>query len=146
MTRYLAVFLFSLLFIPPAAAQLPGGVLPEAGIAVTPSDEPRRLGNLVNDQMRQFKMRKDCELDLPECLPAIRAIIEQEERDRMWMGLGILAILLLLVLVAMREGEKKRAQSEKEWANHKKLGDRIKAKWRGEVTDPYKDSDPLGDE
>lgn len=145
MTRYLAVFLFSLLFVPLAAAQRAGGGPPESGI-VTPSDEPRRLGNVVNDQMRQFKMRKDCELDLPECLPAIRAIIEQEKRDRMWMGLGILAVLLLLVLVAMREGEKKKMQSEKEWAHHKKLGERIKSKWRGEVTDPYKDKDPLGDE
>lgn len=145
MTRYLAIVLISLAFIPAAYAQRAGGGPPESGV-VTPSDEPRRLGNVVNDQMRQFKMRKDCELDLPECLPAIREIIEQEKRDRMWMGLSILAILVLLLLVVMRESEKKRAQADKEWAHHKKLGERIKAKWRGEVTDPYKDKDPLGDE
>ncbi|NKB44437.1 MAG: hypothetical protein GKS03_09195 [Alphaproteobacteria bacterium] len=144
MKRYLIAILFSLIFAPLAVAQQAGGVPPEAG--VVPSDEPRRLGNVVNDQMRQFKMRKDCELDLPECLPAIRAIIEEEKQNRMWMGFGITAVVLLLVLVAMREGEKKRVQAEKEWAHHHKLGDRIKAKWRGEVTDPYKDSDPLGDE
>ncbi len=96
--------------------------------------------------MCQFKMRRDCEMDLPECLPAIREIIDTEKRNRMWMGLGILGILTLLVLVAMREAEKKKQRDQKEWAHHNQLGERIKHKWRSEVTDPYKDKDPLGDE
>lgn len=128
-----------------AAAQQAGSGPPESGVVAAP-DDGRRLGNVVNDQMRQFKMRRDCEMDLPECLPAIREIIEQERANRMWMGVGILAILTLLVLIAMREAEKKKKRDQKEWANHQKLGERIKHKWRSEVTDPYKDKDPLGDE
>lgn len=128
-----------------AIAQQAGSGPPESGIVAAP-DDARRLGNVTNDQMRQFKMRRDCEMDLPECLPAIREIIEEEKRNRMWMGLGILGILALLLLVAMREGEKKKKREQKEWAHHHKLGERIKHKWRSEVTDPYKDKDPLGDE
>lgn len=74
MSRFLVAILFGFMLIPAADAQQAGGGPPESG-AVTPSDGPRRLGNVVTDQMRQFKMRKDCELDLPECIPAIREII-----------------------------------------------------------------------
>lgn len=131
--------------VSPAVAQDAGGGPPESGV-VEPEDEGRRLGNMPNDQMRQFKMRRDCEMDLPECLPAIRAIIEAEERERMYLGFGIAGVLLLLFLVALREGEKKKKRLAKEMAHHRKLGKRLKAKWGDEVKDPYKDHDPLGDD
>jgi len=119
---------------------------PPANPIVEPDDEGRRLGNVPNDQMRQFKMRRDCEMDLPECLPEIRAIMEEEKRNRTYMGLSIAGVLLLLVLVAMREAEKKKKQHAREMAHHRKLGERVKAKWGEQVKDPYKDADPLGDD
>lgn len=131
--------------IPSASAQEAGDGPPASPI-VEPEDEGRRLGNVPNDQMRQFKMRRDCEMDLPECLPEIRAIIEAEERQRMYMGFGIAGVLLLLILVAMREAEKKKKQHAKDMARHRKLGERVKAKWGEQAKDPYKDADPLGDD
>lgn len=151
MTRFsaAAVFgFFSLMLVsgaPVAFAQEAGDGPPESGI-VEPEDDGRRLGNVPNDQIRQFRMRRACEMDLPECLPAIREIIEAEERQRMYMGLGIAGVLLLLILVAMREGEKKKKRLAKEMARHRKLGERVKAKWGEQAKDPYKDHDPLGDD
>jgi hypothetical protein len=148
LTRALALGFFAALtigVISPALAQQAGDGPPVSGI-VPLDNEGKRLGNVVNDQVRQFKMRRDCELDLPECLPEIRTIIEDQRRSRMYMGIGIVAILLLIVLLAMRESEKKKERMAKELANHLKLGHRVKSKWRNAVKDPYKEADPLGDE
>lgn len=151
MTRFSIAVLFgfgALMFVsgaPVAFAQEAGDGPPQSGI-VEPEDDGRRLGNVPNDQMRQFKMRRACEMDLPECLPAVREIIEAEERQRMYMGVGIAAVLLLIVLLAMRESEKKKKRVAKEMAKHRKLGKRLKSKWGEQAKDPYKDHDPLGDE
>ena len=129
---------------PAVYAQEAGDGPPESGV-VEP-DEGRRLGNLPNDQIRQFQMRRACEEDLPECLPQIRAMIEEEQRNRNWMAFGIGSVLFLVFLLALREGEKKKRRHQQQMAQHRALGEKIKHKWRHEVDDPYKDSDPLGDE
>lgn len=151
MTRFSTVVLFGFVALTLVSgsslsfAQDAGDGPPESGI-VEPEDDGRRLGNMPNDQMRQFKMRRACEMDLPECLPAVREIIEAEERERMYMGLGIAAVLLLIALLALRESEKKKKRVAKEMAKHRKLGKRLKSKWGDKVKDPYKDHDPLGDD
>lgn len=151
MTRFIPGILssvFALFFfcvgLPVLAQEAGDG--PPASPIVEPEDDGRRLGNVANDQMRQFKMRRDCEMDLPECLPAIKAIMEAEKRNRTYMGLSIAGVLLLLILVAMREAEKKKKLHAKEMARHRKLGARLKSKWGDQVKDPYKDHDPLGDD
>ncbi|MEQ9110466.1 MAG: hypothetical protein RIF37_14490 [Rhodospirillaceae bacterium] len=128
-----------------AVAQEAGDGPPESGF-LQPETEGQRLGNIPNDQIRQFQMRRACEQDLPECLPAVRAIIEEERRNRMWMAIGIVAILVLVALLAIRESDKKKKKVDAEMRQHRKLGQRLKSKWRGAVKDPYKDHDPLGDE
>lgn len=151
MTRFPVVALLALVFflplggVHPVQAQDAGGGPPESGL-VEPENEGRRLGNVPNDQMRQFKMRRDCEMDLPECLPAIRAIIEAEKRERMYLGFGIAGVLLLIFLIALRESEKKKKRVAKEMARHRKLREKVKARWGEQVKDPYKDVDPLGDD
>lgn len=85
-------------------------------------------------------------MDLPECLPEIRAIIEAEKRQRMYLGFSIAGVLLLTFLIALREAEKKKKRLAKEMAHHRKLREKVKAKWGEEVKDPYKDVDPLGDD
>lgn len=120
----------------------PSGIVPEP----VPGQDGRRLGNVPNDQIRQFQMRRACEQDLPECLPQIREMMEEERRNRNWMTAGIVGVLVLLVLVAMRESERKKKRLAKEMAQHRRLGERLKHKWGDEVKDPYKDSDPLGDD
>ena len=62
------------------------------------------------------------------------------------MGLGIGGVLLLLFLVALREPQKKKEKLAREMSHHRKLGERMKSRYRDETKDPYKDSDPLGDE
>ena len=126
-------------------AQEAGDGPPESGF-IRPDSDGRRIGDIPNDQIRQFQMRRACEQDLPECLPAVRAIIDEERRNRMWMAIGIVAILVLLALIAIREADKKKQKVDAEMRQHRKLGERLKAKWRGAVKDPYKDNDPLGDE
>lgn len=101
----------------------------ESGI-VEPEQEGRRLGNLPNDQIRQFEMRRACEEDLPECLPEIREIMERDRRNRNWMAFGICSVLLLLVLLALREGKKKKRRLQREMAEHRALGERVKNRWR----------------
>ncbi len=71
---------------------------PESGV-VEPEQEGRRLGNLPNDQIRQFQMRRAFEEDLPECLPQIRAMMDEEQRNRNWMAFGIGSVLLLVFLL-----------------------------------------------
>ena len=78
MSRFLSARLFGFMMTHTADAQQNRGGPPQSG-TVTPGDGSRRLGNAVNDQKRQFKMRKDCELDLPECILEIDEIIEQED-------------------------------------------------------------------
>jgi len=103
--------------------------LPNSEIVQTEESEGRRLGNLPNDQIRQFKMRKACELDQPDCLPHIREMLEAERRNRNWMALSITGVLFVLVLVSLRESERKKKRLAKEMASHKRLGERLKRKW-----------------
>lgn len=117
---------------------------PPSGI-VGEEPEGRRLGNMPNDQIRQFQMRKACEEDLPECLPHIRAQLEEERRNRLWMGVGIGGVLLLIYLLAKRESDRKKAMNRREARRHKKIGERVAKKWRKEAQDPYADADPLAD-
>ena len=131
--------------VSPVSAQEAGDGPPASGF-IRPDSDGRRIGDIPNDQIRQFQMRRACEQDLPECLPAVRAIIEEERRNRMWMAVGIAAILVLLALVAIREADKKKKRVAAEMRQHRELGHRLKGKWRGAVKDPYKDKDPLGDE
>jgi hypothetical protein len=129
---------------PAVQAQESGDASPPSGV-VEPSEEGRRLGNVPNDQIRQFNLRRACEEDLPECLPWVRAQMEEERRNRMWMGAGIGGMLLLIFLLAKRESDRKRARQAREAREHRKLGARVAKKWRNEVKDPYGDADPLGD-
>ena len=139
------------LFVAFAFATPSSGLAQEAGENPPPSgvvaEEPegRRLGNMPNDQIRQFQMPKACEEDLPECLPQIRAQLEKERRDRLWMGGGIAGVLALIYLLAKRESDRKRRLNRRAARKHQKLGERIARKWRNEVKDPYADADPLED-
>ena len=141
----ICAFVGLMLSAPMAISQEAGDGPPESGI-VEPEPEGGRLGDLPNDQIRQFQMRRACEEDLPECLPEIRAIIDAERRNRNWMGIGIGSVLLLIFLLARREAEKKKQKDARELSHHRALGQRMKHRWRHEEEDPYKDNDPLGDE
>lgn len=147
-----AIALFLAFAVSSAEAQESRDGPPESGIVQPSDDGPRRLGNLPNDQMRQFRMREACENDLPECDPRIRAQLEEERRNRMWMSAGIISVLLLAFLIALRESQRQRQKHKRDLAYHRRLGERIKKRWRDEESspyrnhDPYKDSDPLGDE
>ena len=126
------------------SAQEAGDTTPPSGIIEEETDG-RRLGDLPNDQMRQFELRRACEEDLPECLPWVREQLEEERRNRMWMGIGIAGVVMLIYLLAKRESAQKRAKHAREMRYHRKLGARVAKKWRSETKDPYKDADPLGD-
>ncbi|MFL2770140.1 MAG: hypothetical protein ACJZ9F_03935 [Rhodospirillaceae bacterium] len=113
----------------PVLAQEDEEALPNSGSVQPEESEGRRLGNLPNDQIRQFKMRKACELDQPDCLPHIREMLEAERRNRNWMALSITGVLFVLVLVSLRESQRKKKRLAEEMASHKRLGERLKRKW-----------------
>ncbi len=67
----LCALAFTLQGAPVTHAQEAGDGPPPSGIVEEPQPgedgSGRRLGNLPNDQIRQFQMRRACEEDLPEC-------------------------------------------------------------------------------
>ena len=138
MVKFQLGFLSFMLLVlngPVVLAQEASDVLPENG-SVETEQEGRRLGNLPNDQIRQFQMRRACEEDLPECLPEIREIMERDRRNRNWMAFGICSVLIILAVLALREGKKKKLRLKHEMAEHHALGERIKNKWRYKRDDP----------
>ena len=103
----------------------------------------RRLGDIPNDQIRQFRLRRACELDLPECPPAIREILEQERKNRIYMSGLIIGIFVLVILVMIRASQQKDKENKKLAREFKSIGQRVK-KYKG--AGPADEDDPTDED
>ena len=141
---WIAGGLLGFLLTQPAVAQQPQTDPPPA--AEFEEQTGRRLGDIPNDQIRQFRLRRACEQNLPECPPHIRAQLEQERKNRLYMSSMIIGVFVLVILLMIRASQQKQKQNKRLAQDFKNIGHRVK-KYKGaappdEDEDEHKDQDP----
>ena len=69
-------------------------------------------GGFPDKRMRDFQLRRACELNLPTCLPQVRRQIEQQNSKRIWMASMIVGVLFLVFLMVVRANRQQQIQQQ----------------------------------
>ena len=101
-------------------------------------------GGFPDTRMQDFQRRRDCEKNLPTCLPQVRRQIEQERTNGIWLASMIAGVFFLVYLMLARAKRQKQVEQQQLLAKGRQAARRRKEQRR--TNDQEGDADENGDD